>query len=158
MRLEKLGFEAVELVTDLSVQHSGTTLSIQLNEAAAPLGLAPQSRQQSGVRRKPKPPASPGGGPVSIAASVRLVGDQIVIRNENDFDWRNVELRVAPFGSVVQISRIRSSGTYSIAISNLSRSARGTRVEQIRVSISCDTPFGKRVVSIVSTRSSAPAS
>ena len=155
MRIEKPGFEAIEFATELSVEHSRMMLSIPLNEAPAPSAFAPQ---QSGVPREAKPPASPSALPVSIAASVQLLGDEIVFRNENDFDWRNVEMRLAPFGSVVQISRIRSTGIYSIAISNLSRGSRGTRVEQLRVSISCDTPLGKGVVSIVSTRSPAPAS
>jgi serine/threonine protein kinase len=158
VRIEKPGFEAVDFTTDLSVQHSRTMLNISLNEEAAPLASAAQGVPQSEVHTKSKLSVIPSADPVSIAASVQYLGDRIVIRNENDFDWRNVELTLPSFASVVRISRIRSTGSYSIAVSSLSRGVRGTPVEQIRVSISCDTPFGKGAASRVSTRSSGLAS
>lgn len=160
LRIEKEGFELVELATALTVEHSRTALSIPLKETKEisddneneMIADASDDFEEPETREK----ENLGTAPAPIAASVELTDKQILIKNDNEFDWEDVKLEVDPLRRIIQTARIKAHGSYTIAIANLSTHGHSS-VDWVRVSISCETADGRPIRSTVSTPTTSQA-
>jgi hypothetical protein len=139
--VEREGYQTVDLAVLLSPEGPQTALDIPLRAADRGIDLAQtaDARSQRFVPTEIAP--RPSASYVVLSAVVRLQGKQLLLRNQDPFDWIGVHLELADPGVVLNIDRIRAGQTYTII--------HPPTLTPQRVTIACDTPTTKGYYSAV---------
>jgi serine/threonine-protein kinase len=149
LELEKLAFGAhsiiiemetyrtVELAVLLSAEGPQTTLDIPLRPDGGPEATEASTFADAPNQDTVPPELIQGQSSQSLwlAARLRQEGRQLLLRNENSFDWLNVKLEFADPRIALNVERIQAGHTYTI----INPSALMPKL----INIWCDTPAGK---------------
>jgi len=135
--IEKEAHQRVELAVLLSAEGPQTSLDIPLKPAgsspAEETDPFPDTPLRDGVPTGSLPAQSPN--PLTLEAVLRQEGRQLLLKNENHFDWRRVKLVLADTGITLNVERIEAGQTYTIIDPSASMPK--------TISIWCETPAGK---------------
>lgn len=134
--IEKANCQPVELAVSLNRESPKATLSVSLREerrAQASPPVLPKSTPQPAPTHDMLEEAL-----VPLKARVASRGRQILVKNDNTFDWFDVTLRVNHHGLLLNIGRINAGQAYTIV--NPSNS------ESSNVEIWCETPSGSAYI------------
>ena len=149
LELEKLAFGAnsiiiemetyrtVELAVLLSAEGPQTALDIPLRTDGSPEATEKRTSTDAPNQDTVPPKIVPVQSPESVllAAELRQEGRQLLLRNENKFDWLNVTLELDEPRAALNVERIQAGHTYTI----INPSALMPEF----ITIWCDTPAGK---------------
>ena len=129
--LEKTGYHRVEFATLLSVGSPQATLIVPLNRDLQQDTTATSSIRSESSPESP-PTSEPDRGPVTIQAVVNFTGRQMLITNENSFNWTDVKL-VDNSGYVLEVAVMEAGQAYTLEVGE----------EPRQISIWCNTPIGR---------------
>ncbi len=138
--IEKANCQPVELAVILSRESPRATLSVSLREermaqASPPAPALPETTPQPGPTHSELEVVE---ALVPLKAHVASKGRQILVKNEDAFDWLDVTLKVNHQGLLLNIGRINAGQAYTIVNPSASESA--------DVEIWCETPSGSAYI------------
>jgi hypothetical protein len=130
-------YRTVALAVLLSAEGPQTALDIPLRADRSPEATETIASADASNQDMPPPEWVQGKTPQRqwLSAELSQEGRQILLRNENDFDWLNVRLELADFKIALNVKRIQAGHTYTI----INPSALMPEL----IIIWCDTPAGK---------------
>lgn len=88
---------------------------------------------------------------IKLNASVRFIGTQFIIENDDNFDWLNVKMEVNgslfKSGFILETNRMEAGESYTVGALQFAKKD-GTRFNPVaykpqKFDISCDTPKGE---------------
>jgi hypothetical protein len=135
--IERETYRPVELAVLLSAEGPQTALDIPLRPDGSPKATETATPVDAPNQDMAPPEWVEGKNSRSLWLSAELTqeGRQILLRNEDDFDWLNVRLELADPKIALNVERIQAGRTYTV----INPSALMPEL----ITIWCDTPAGK---------------